>query len=93
MYAKLVEGNLKIAPKMLPADGVNVWNPPAEMYAEAGYKPVAFTDEPEVPGGYHLEAGWEEKADAVVQAWALVEDPEEELAAEEIVAAIEEALA
>ena len=40
MYGKLIDGNLTIAPKKLNGDGVVVYNPPAEMYTRAGYKPI-----------------------------------------------------
>lgn len=32
MYGKLIDDDLQIAPKKLPGDGVNVWNPPAGAY-------------------------------------------------------------
>lgn len=77
MYAKLIEGALNIAPKKLPGDGVIVYNPPAEMYAEAGYKPVTFTDAPDAPEGYYYESGWEERNDAIMQIWVLTPLPDD----------------
>ena len=78
MYAKLLEsGQLKLAPKKLPGDGVTVWNPPAEMYLAAGWKPVEFTEASEAPEGYYYEPGWEETADSIVQTWTLVQEPDE----------------
>lgn len=77
MYAKLIDGALNIAPKKLPGDGVIVYNPPAEMYTEAGYKPVTFTDEPEVPSGYYYESGWEEQDEVIVQTWTLTPLPDD----------------
>lgn len=77
MYAKLIDGNLQIAPKKLPGDGTIVYNPPAEMYLEQGWKPVTFTDEPEAPAGYYYESGWEEQTDAIVQVWTLVPMPDD----------------
>ena len=77
MYAKLIDNELHTAPKMLPGDGVNVWNPPAEMYLEQGWKPVQFTDEPEAPSGYYYESGWEEQTDAIVQTWTLTPLPDD----------------
>lgn len=74
MYAKLIDGVLRIAPKMLPGDGVNVWNPPAEMYLSQGWKPVTYTDVPDdPPDGYYYESGWEDQENAIVQTWTLVE--------------------
>ncbi len=77
MYAKLIEGVLRTAPKKLPGDGVVVYNPPEEMVLEQGWKPVRFTDEPEAPIGYYYESGWEEQENAIVQTWTLVELPDD----------------
>lgn len=72
MYGKLNDGNLTIAPRKLPGDGVVVYNPPAEMYRAQGWKPVEFADAPEAPEGYTYESGWEETAESIVQTWTLV---------------------
>ena len=77
MFGKLNDGNLTIAPRKLPGDGVVVYNPPAEMYLAQGWKPVEFTDAPEAPEGYTYESGWEETADSIVQTWALVPAPDD----------------
>ena len=77
MYGKLIDGVLQIAPRKLPGDGVIVYNPPAEMYLAAGYKPVTFTDPPEAPSGYYYESGWEEQNEAIVQTWTLVPLPDD----------------
>lgn len=77
MYGKLINSELQIAPKKLNGEGVVVYNPPAEMYLAAGYKPVTFTDAPDAPGGYYYESGWEEQTDAIVQTWALMPLPDD----------------
>ena len=78
MYAKLLEsGQLQIAPKKLPGDGVVVYNPPAEMYLEAGWKPVEFVEAPEATEGFYYESGWEEQAESIVQTWTLVQELDE----------------
>ena len=77
MYAKLTGDNIVFAPKKLNGDGVVVYNPPAEMYLAAGYKPVTFTDAPEAPSGYYYESGWEEQDDAIVQVWTLTPLPDD----------------
>lgn len=77
MYGKLIDGALNIAPKKLPGDGTIVYNPPAEMYIAAGYKPVTFTDEPKAPEGFYYESGWEEQTDAIVQTWTLAPLPDD----------------
>lgn len=78
MYAK-IENNIFIpAPKKLPGDGTTVYNPLAEMYLAAGYKPVTFTEPPgDPPVGYTYEGGWEETEEAIVQTWTLVELPDD----------------
>lgn len=76
-YAKLTDDELQFAPRKLNGDGVVVYNPPAEMYAAQGWKPVTFTDAPEAPEGYVYESGWEEQADAIVQTWTLVPLPDD----------------
>lgn len=83
MYAKLINGNLTIAPKMLVIGSTKVWNATAEQYAAAGYKPVEFTEMPEAPEGYYYESGWEEQETAIVQTWTMVELPPDEMSAEE----------
>ena len=77
MYAKLIDGALQIAPKKLPGEGIIVYNPPAEMYAEAGYKPVTFVDPPEAPSGYYYESGWKEQTEAIMQTWTLIPLPDD----------------
>ena len=78
MYGKLQENELIIAPRKLNGDGVVVYNPPAEMYAEQGWKPVTFTEPPsDPPQGYTYESSWEEQDDAIVQTWTLVELPDD----------------
>ena len=88
MYAKLVEGKLRRAPRKLPGDGVTVWNPPDAMYRTAGWKPVQFTEAPEAPDGFYYESTWEEQAEAIVQTWTLVALPPEEATDEDYAAAL-----
>ena len=77
MYAKITGGNIRFAPNRLEGDGVVVYNPPAEMYAAQGWKPVTFTDAPEAPEGYTYESGWDEQTDAIVQTWTLTPLPDD----------------
>lgn len=77
MYGKLIDGNLRVAPKVLTGEGTIVYNPPAEMYLQAGYKPVTFTPEPgDAPTGYVYVPGWEETDEAIIQTWTLEEEPD-----------------
>jgi len=77
MYGKLIDGALQIAPKKLSGDGVIVYNPPAEMYLEQGWKLLQYTDAPEAPEGYYYESGWEETIEAIVQTWTLMPLPDD----------------
>lgn len=77
MYGKLNDGNLTIAPRKLPGDGVVVYNPPEAMYREQGYKPVEFTVAPEAPEGFYYESSWEEQDESIVQTWTLVPLPDD----------------
>ena len=77
IYGKLTDNELQFAPNKLNGDGVVVYNPPSEMYAAQGWKPVVFTEPPEAPSGYYYESSWEEQDDAIVQTWTLVELPDD----------------
>ena len=77
MYAKLTDGNLTIAPKMLTIGDNHVWNATAEQYAAQGWLPVVFTDAPEPPEGYTYESGWAEEDNQIVQTWTMVELPDD----------------
>ena len=76
MYGKLINGYLNEAPKHLDTPDFHVYNPSDELYAEHGYKPVTFTDEPEAPQGYYYESGWTENEDEIIQTWTLTELPD-----------------
>ena len=77
MYAKLINGEIFFAPKHLDTETSHIYNPPAELYIEQGWKPVRFTDPPEAPEGYYYESGWSETEDEIVQTWTLVKLPDE----------------
>lgn len=77
MYGKLIDGELQIAPRKLPGDGVVVYNPPAEMYLAAGYKPVEYIDAPEAPEGYTYESSWSEIDSTITQIWTLIKLPDD----------------
>ena len=77
MYAKLINGNLIHAPKMLVIGDTHVWNATAEQYAAQGWLPVVYTDLPE-QDGYYAESGWAEEDGRIVQEWVLIPIPEDE---------------
>lgn len=75
MYAKLENGYLRSAPKTVQWQGHTVNNPSVDKLAELGYKPVMYTDMPEVTEGKHWESEWEEGETEIKQVWKLVDDP------------------
>lgn len=77
MYAKLIDGVLRLAPKHITIGDVNIWNAPAEQMLTQGWKTVVFTEPPEAPSGYYYEAGWEEDETEITQTWTLVELPDD----------------
>lgn len=87
MYAKLKNGFLRSAPKIITLDGRTINNPYPEELEELGYKPVVYTDMPTgVTDGKHWESEWEEGENAIRQVWTLVDNPvypEPELSAED----------
>lgn len=87
MYAKLKNGFLRSAPKIITLDGRTINNPYPEELEELGYKPVVYTDMPTgVTDGKHWESEWEEGENAIMQVWTLVDNPvypEPELSAED----------
>lgn len=77
-YAKLINNYLSYAPNPIIVDGVRIGNPPPEVYAEHGYKPVHWADQPEPPGvGLWIET-WTETDEAIVQSWKWNEATDED---------------
>lgn len=70
-YAKLINGNLILAPRHIPVGEFVVYNPTPEMLTDAGYKPVRYTDTPEVNPGYVAIPGWTETETEIVQVWTV----------------------
>lgn len=87
MYAKLISGTLRSAPKKVTYNGKTIFNPPEEVLLDMGYLPVAYTDMPaDAPEGQHYESSWSQTDTEIVQAWTLVDnpaEPEPELSADE----------
>lgn len=86
MYAKLINGQLRRAPRTVQWSGHMVNNPSADKLIQLGYKEVTYTDAPDdAPKGKHYEPSWVE-GDTITQVWTLVDDPgmdEQELTAQE----------
>lgn len=77
-YAKLIDGNLSIAPNPILHNGSWYGNHPGSIYEAEGYKPVSLTNQPEPPGvGWWIET-WAETEDAIVQGWTWHEATDED---------------
>lgn len=87
MYAKLINGTLRSAPKKVDYNGKTIFNPTEEILLDMGYLPVTYTDMPtDAPDGQHYESSWSQTDAEIVQVWTLVDnpaEPEPELAADE----------
>lgn len=70
-YAKIHEGELLFAPHKLPSGDTVVYNPPAALLRELGYKPVTYTDPPETEEGWIPVQGWTETEEEIVQTWTV----------------------
>ena len=74
-YAKLIDGEIVFAPRKLVGETTTVYDPTPEMLMAEGYKPVRFTDPPEVPEGFYAAPDWEEHEDESVQTWTVLPAP------------------
>ena len=76
-YAKLIDGKIIFAPRKLVGETTTVYNPTPEMLMAEGYKPVRFTEPPEVPEGYIAVPSWQDEGFEIVQVWHIEEAPDE----------------
>ena len=78
MYAQLINGVLRLAPKKVKVGDATIYNPTGETLEELGYYPLTYTDMPDdAPEGYHYESGWTQGETSIIQTWNLVEDDDE----------------
>ena len=93
MYAKLISGTLRSAPKKVDYNGKTIFNPPEEILLGMGYLPVTYTDmSTDASNGQHYESHWEQTDTEIVQVWTLVDnpaEPEPEVTQEERIEALE----
>ena len=76
IYAKLIDGELILAPNPIKVGNAYIGNPPGEVYLAEGYKPVHFNEQPTEPReGYQWVETWGETDTEIVQDWVLVEVP------------------
>ena len=93
MYAKLINGTLRSAPKKVDYNGKTIFNPTENVLLGMGYLPVTYTDMPtDSPDGQHYESSWSQTDTEIVQVWTLVDnpaEPEPEVTQEERIEALE----
>lgn len=78
MYAKLMSGTLRSAPKKVDYNGKTIFNPPEDVLLDMGYLPVTHTDMPtDASNGQHYESHWEQTDTEIVQVWTLADNPAE----------------
>ena len=79
-YAKLIDGDLILAPNPILVGANYIGNPPGSVYEAEGYKPVVYSDNPgDPPDGYIWSEMWteEDEGDEIVQVWSIEEEPDE----------------
>ena len=74
-FAKLVDGVPQYAPNPILVGEFYYGNPDDDVYIEAGYKPVTYSDMPsDAPEGQYYEEHWRQTARKIIQEWKLVEE-------------------
>ena len=74
-YAKLINGNIVLAPRKLPVGEYTVYNPTPDMLIAEGYKPVVYTEPPQTEPGYVAVPSWTENVLEIVQVWTVEQVP------------------
>ena len=79
-YAKLIYGYPQYAPRKVHYHNKWIYNPPADILIELGYKEVQFADYPseEPDEGYYWEETWRETQNKIIQEWVLAPNEEGE---------------
>lgn len=85
MYAKLINGELRGAPRPLRTEHGDVFTNDPAVYLENGYKEVVTTQYPQ-DGKYYVST-WSETDTQIIQVWVET-DPPEEIPAEEALSII-----
>lgn len=72
-HGKLIDGTISYAPNPILHNGFWYGNPPGEIYAAEGYKPVHYTTPPGEPAdGCQWRESWSETEKEIVQGWEQV---------------------
>lgn len=75
MFAKLVDGQLKIADKLIKYNNRYIVNPPAEVLIAAGFYFVEETPRPDEVDGYYWRSYYTQEEDKILQNWEMLEIP------------------
>ena len=87
MFGKLVNGELRGAPRPLKTEQGDVFTNDPAVYLENGYKEIVTTQYPN-DGKYYM-TNWSETDTQIIQVWVEA-DPSEDIPAEEVVRIITE---
>lgn len=69
-YAKILEGQLIPAPDEVRQDGMVIMNPGAEILGPMGYKPVEYSERPEISTpGNELREVYADNGDSITVTW------------------------
>lgn len=71
LYGKLVNGELRGAPRPLKTADGDVFTTDPTVYLANGYKPIILTDAPDIAGKTYT-ASWEETDSAITEVWTEV---------------------
>lgn len=77
-YAKLINNNVQYAPNPILIEDNYIGNPPIENYLEEGYKPVIYTEQPELQGSGYYKEVWKETETNIIQDWEWIDGEESE---------------
>ena len=75
MYGKLVDGELRGAPRPIRTENGDVFTTDPALLLHYGYKPIITAEYPS-DGGYYTES-WTETESEIKQIWTAAEPPEE----------------
>ena len=82
IYAKLIEGVLRYAPRRIVRGDFLIYNPPLVILEQEGYKPVIHTEPPAVEENRVAVFGWAETEAAIIQTWTV--EPEGDIPDEDV---------
>ena len=82
MYGKLIDGELRGAPRPIRTENGDVFTNDPALLLQYGYKPIILTKTPDTTKTY--TATWEESDTAITQVWVEVEiSDQDEIPADE----------